>query len=144
MKKPIIIGLTIFLAFSAFSFFSNSWNRTLFEGEADSLLQAARDLTPETAPGLLLNKAEQFGINLLEEDIQFEVHEADVSTQISSKLERSGLKTVTYQATLNFTFTQPFLGIPRSYSYSKSRNFTLSADPPPPVPGNIDPFEESP
>ncbi len=144
MKNTILLGLVLLLAFSGFSFFSNTLKRSAFESEADSLLRVAKDLTPETAPDLLINKAEQYDILLLEEDVLFDVQRTDVDTQTSVKLEKSGLRVITNTATLNFTFTQSFLGFERSFSYSKSRNFTRSAELAPRLPENYDPFDDSP
>lgn len=144
MKNTLFLVLLLILAFAGFSFISSTLKRSAFVREADSLMHMAKDLTPDTAPGLLINKAEQYAIHLVEDDILFESERADVDTKTSVKLEHSGLKTTTYTATLDFTYSQSVLGFTRHFSYSRTSNFTRAADLPPRVPEDFDPFGEGP
>lgn len=129
MKKIILIGLFIVLGWLGFAYVSASWTRGQFTREAESLLESPRDLTEESLVPLLLNKAQQFGMELRPEDIQVKIGPSDRETTTSKLLQNKGFKVEVRRLTLQIQYGQPFLGAIRHYTFYRERTFTAQAAP---------------
>jgi len=129
MKKTIFIGLFIFLAWLGFSYVSAAWTRGQFTREAESLLESPRDLSEASLVPLLLNKAQQFGMELRPEDIQVRIGPSDRETTTSNLLQNKGFRVEVRRLTLQIKYGQPFLGTMRHYTFYRERTYTAQAAP---------------
>lgn len=137
MKKIILIGFLLLAGWLGFSFVSAAWTRGQFTREVESYLESPRDLTESTLVPLLLNKAQQFGMELRPEDIQLRIGSSDRETITSNLLEKKGFKVEVRRLTLQIQYGQPFLGTLRRHTLYRERTFTAQAapsTPPPAVP----------
>ncbi|MBI3994635.1 MAG: hypothetical protein HY349_01530 [Nitrospirae bacterium] len=134
MKKIILIVIFLVLGWLGFSYVSAAWTREQFTQEVDSLLASPRDLTETGLPPLILNKAGQFGIELLPEDIRIEILSADRETTTSRLLESKGFKTDTRILTLHIQYRQSVLGTSRLFTLDRERSFTAQIGPSAPRP----------
>jgi hypothetical protein len=143
MKKIILIGFLLAAGWLGFSYASAAWTRGQFTREAESLLESPRELSEANLVPLLLNKAQQFGMELRPEDIQVSIGPSDRETTTSKLLQNKGFTVEVRRLTLQIQYGQPFLGTIRHYTFYRERTFTAQAAPsipPPPVsteiPGN--------
>lgn len=134
MKKIGVIALVVLLGWLGFSYVSAAWTRGQFTQEVDSFLQSPRDLSEANLIPLILNKAQQFGIEVRPEDIRVRIASADRKTITSKLLENKGVKTDVRTLSLHIRYGQTYLGTSRLYTMDRERTFTaqisLSAQPP--------------
>jgi hypothetical protein len=135
MKKIILIGCLLAAGWLGFSYASAAWTRGQFTREAESLLESPRDLSEASLVPLLLNKAQQFGMELRPEDIQVRIGPSDRETTTSKLLQDKGFTVEVRRLTLQMQYGQPFLGTIRHYTFYRERTFTAQAAPsfPPPA-----------
>jgi hypothetical protein len=134
MKKIIFIGLFVVLGWLGFSYVSAAWTRGEFTREVESLLESPRDLTEANLVPLILNKAQQFGMELRPEDIQIRIGPSNRETTTSNLLQNKGFKVEVRRLTLQIQYGQPFLGTTRLYTLYRERTFAAEAAPPTPSP----------
>jgi len=134
MKKIIFVCIFVVLGWFGFSYVSAAWTRGQFSREVESLLESPRDLTESSLTSLILNKAEQFGMELRPEDIQIQIGPSNQETTTSNLLQNKGFKVEMRRLTLQFEYGQPFLGFIRHYAFYRDRTYLVQAAPPVPTP----------
>ncbi|HET6466232.1 MAG TPA: hypothetical protein VFH55_11535 [Nitrospiria bacterium] len=135
MKKIIFITLFVVLGWLGYSYASAAWTRGQFTREVESLLESPRDLTESSLVPLILNKAQQFGMELRPEDIQIQIGPSNQETTTSNLLQNKGFRVEVRRLTLQFEYGQPFLGSTQRYTFYRDRTFASQAAPsiPPPA-----------
>ena len=134
MKKIIFIALFVVLGWLGFSYISAAWTRGQFTREVESLLESPRDLTESSLVPLILNKAQQFGMELRPEDIQIQIGPSNQETTTSNLLQNKGFRVEVRRLTLQFEYGQPLLGSIQRYTFYRDRTFASKAAPPTPPP----------
>lgn len=129
MKKSILIIIVLILGWLGFSYASAAWTRMQFTEEVDSLLASPRELSETNLIPMILNKAQQFGIELRPEDIEVRIISADRETTTSRLLENKGFKADVRVLTLHLQYGQSLLGASRIYTLDRERTFTAQITP---------------
>jgi hypothetical protein len=129
MKNLLFIAILFLAGWAGYSFFAAYLDRVNFQNEMDSLLQTPRELSENTLPGMIENKAAERNIDVNPEDIDVRIGPAGRSSQLSERFEKKGVEAETRVLDLHFEYSQTVMGLTRTYSFDRERTFTYRISP---------------